>query len=206
VEEAWLEPPHTWHGVVGDSGDGKSPGADPFIRDILPEIEKHMLGDFPNQLEDWRAQNEAAKVADKEWKKQLAKAQRQGGSMPPPPMPAPPEPQPPKLRQHDVTIERVATLLATSAPKGLLMWRDELHGWIVGMTSYNEAGREFWIETYGGRSHRVERQKAPPIDIPYLVVSVYGSTQPDKLAILQSKADDGLTIPLSVVLARSDPV
>ena len=56
------------------------------------------------------------------------------------------------------------------------------------MTSYNEAGRAFWIEAYGGRPYRLERQKHPePIEIAYFVVAVYGSTQPDKIAALMPK-------------------
>src|SRR5437764_4618715 len=35
----WAEPPHLWLGVIGDSGTGKSPGADSLMRDVLPEIE-----------------------------------------------------------------------------------------------------------------------------------------------------------------------
>ena len=55
----------------------------------------------------------------------------------------------------------VATLLATAAPKGLLIVRDELAGWISGMCAYNDAGRAFSIEAFGGRPYRVERQKNP---------------------------------------------
>ena len=101
-----------------------------------------------------------------------------------------------KCRAFDsknVTIEKIATLLATAAPKGVLVVRDELAGWIEGMTAYNDAGRAFWIEAYGGRPYRVERQKHPePIVIPQLAVSVYGGTQPDRLAHLMRGADDGL--------------
>ncbi len=61
------------------------------------------------------------------------------------------------------------------------------------MTAYNDAGRAFWIESYGGRPYRVERQKHPqPIDVPRLVVAVTGGTQPGKLAELFRDADDGL--------------
>src|SRR5215472_13159186 len=28
----WIEPPHIWVGAVGNSGNGKSPGADPLMR------------------------------------------------------------------------------------------------------------------------------------------------------------------------------
>src|SRR5215472_5174285 len=32
---SWAEPPHLWVGSVGDSGNGKSPGADALMRDVL---------------------------------------------------------------------------------------------------------------------------------------------------------------------------
>jgi hypothetical protein len=116
---------------------------------------------------------EFAKAARERWVKEVRAAERLGALPPPPPLSAALEPQAPRLRQHDVTIERVATLLATAAPKGLLIVRDELAGWIEGMRSYNRAGRAFWIEAYGGRSYRVERQKHPePIVVPRLAVAV----------------------------------
>jgi Protein of unknown function (DUF3987) len=83
--------------------------------------------------------------------------------------------------------------LATAAPKGLQVIRDELAGWLLGLNNYNDSRRAFWIEAYGGRPYRVERQRSPePIDIPHLAVSVFGETQPDKLAELFNDGDDGL--------------
>src|SRR5882672_4899806 len=55
---------HLWIGVVGDSGNGKSPGADCLMRDVLPEIERPMLADFPERLREWRAAVEFEKAAD----------------------------------------------------------------------------------------------------------------------------------------------
>jgi hypothetical protein len=190
----WAEPPHLWMGAIGDSGNGKSPGADCLMREVLPVIEQRMLADFPDLLREWRASIEFQKAAEVRWKGEVSDAHKRGAPPPlPPDLTTGPEPQAPRLRQNDVTIERVATLLASAAPKGLLIVRDELAGWIDGMTSYNDAGRSFWIEAYGGRPYRVERQKYPdPIDIPRLAVAVYGGTQPDKLAVLMRGADDGL--------------
>jgi Protein of unknown function (DUF3987) len=190
----WTEPPHLWVGAVGDSGNGKSPGADCLMRDVLPEIEQRMLADFPDRLRKWRANVEFEKAVEKKWQDEVRDAHSR--SVPPPLPPktmAGPEPQAPRLRQHDVTIERVASLLATAAPKGLLIIRDELAGWIDGMATYNPAGRAFWVEAYGGRPYRVERVKHPePIEIPRLAVAVFGGTQPEKLALLMRQADDGL--------------
>jgi Protein of unknown function (DUF3987) len=190
----WAEPPHLWVGAAGDSGNGKSPGADCLMRDVLPEIERRMVADFPDRLREWRADVEFGRAAEERWKSEIRDAQKRSAAPPlPPSVTVAPEPQSPRLRQNDVTIERVATLLATAAPKGLLIVRDELAGWIDGMTAYNPAGRGFWIEAYGGRPYRVERQKHPePIVIPRHAVAVYGTTQPDKLALLMGGADDGL--------------
>jgi hypothetical protein len=190
----WAEPPHLWIASVGDSGNGKSPGADCLMRDVLSEIERHMLADFPDRLREWRANVEFSKVAEKKWEDEVREAHKRGAPPPLPPLVAAgPEPQAPRLRQHDVTIERVATLLPTAAPKGLLIVRDELAGWLDGMGAYNPAARAFWVEAYGGRPFRVERQKHPePIEIPRLAVAVYGCTQPDKLALFLRGADDGL--------------
>lgn len=190
----WSEPPHLWCGAVGDSGRGKSPGADALMRDVLPGLERRMCGDFPDRLRDWKAQAEAHAAAGERWKADVREAEKKNNAPPLPPAGDPPdEPQAPRLRQNDVTIEKVAALLAGAAPKGLLIVRDELAGWLLGMNTYNDAGRAFWIEAYGGRAYRVERQKLlQPIDVPHLVVAVTGGTQPDKLATLFKEADDGL--------------
>jgi hypothetical protein len=190
----WAEPPHLWIGAVGDSGNGKSPGADCLMRDVLPEIERKMLADFPERLQDWRAGIECSKAANVQWQKELRDAEQRGTPAPLPPLGiAPVEPQAPRLRQHDVTIEKVAELLANAAPKGLLIVRDELAGWIGSMNAYHGGGRAFWIEAYGGRPYRVERKAHPqPFIVPRLAVSVYGGTQPDKLARLMREGDDGL--------------
>jgi hypothetical protein len=190
---------------VGDSGNGKSPGADCLLRDVLPEIERKMLADFPERLQEWRAGTELARAAEEQWKQEVRSAHK-AGKAPPDPPPAPgPEPQAPRLRQNDVTIERVATLLATAAPKGLLIVRDELAGWISGMCSYNDAGRAFWVESFGGRPYRVERQKHPdPIIVPRLAVAVYGGVQPERLGPLMRDTDDGLLA--RILWAWPDPI
>src|SRR5262249_51699421 len=122
VWPGWEEPPHLWVGSVGDSGDGKSPGADALFRHVVPELESRMAADFPDQLREWRAANEAYAARVDGWKADVRKAEKEGAAPPLPPAGEPaPEPQAPRLRQNDVTIERVATLLATAAPKGLLL-------------------------------------------------------------------------------------
>src|SRR5271169_3648862 len=101
----WIEPPHLWLCAVGDSGNGKSPGADCLMRDVLPEIERRMLADFPDRLRDWRAGVEFEKAAEERWKEEVRCAQKRGAPAPLPPVRTTSiEPQAPRLLQHDVTI------------------------------------------------------------------------------------------------------
>ncbi len=138
-----------------------------------------MQGDFPDRHREWQQAAERAKAAQESWKDHVRVAQKEGTALPIPPDPVPPEPEAPRLRQNDVTIEKVATLLASAAPKGLLIFRDEMAGWLGSMNQYNDAGRAFWIEAYGGRPYRVERQKhLLPIDVPRLAVA--GTAAPSR--------------------------
>jgi hypothetical protein len=196
ASSGWSEPPHLWIVAVGDSGTGKSPGADCLLRDVLPEIERRMVGDYPDRLREWQAAAEFDKIAKKRWQDDLRTAQENKKPLPPMPRPVASDiaPEKPRLRQHDVTIEQVAVILAVAAPKGAMMVRDEIAGWLTGMDAYNPAGRAFWLEAYGGRPYRVERRKhgAEPIEIDRLAVAVYGGTQPERLSELANGPDDGL--------------
>jgi hypothetical protein len=191
--EGWSEPPHLWMGCVGDSGTGKSPGSDALFRNVLPEIEKRMAADFPDLHKDWVRRDEIASAAHEAWRGEIKRAQKDGKPPPPPPSEEQgPEPQSPRLREHDVTIEKVGSLLASAAPKGLMICRDELAGFILSMNTYNAGARAFWLEAYGGRPYTIDRQKHPvPIVIDRLAVSLYGTCQPGRLAELTRDVDDG---------------
>ena len=115
---------------------------------------------------------------------------------------------------QDATIERVGTLIGLAMPKGILVFRDELAGWLAGMNTYNENGRAFWLESYGGRPYRIDRQKAGgSITIPRLAAACLGGTQPEKLAETMRGADDGLLArfcwawpkPIPFTLAETPP-
>ena len=107
------------------------------------------------------------------------------------------EPTPPPLPRiivGDTTPERIGGLLQDN-PKGLLLHRDEMAGWLgsFGRYSSNAGGeRALWIEAYGGRPYTIDRQKNPDaIIIPHLSVAVLGGLQPDKLGLVIHGADDG---------------
>jgi hypothetical protein len=153
-----------------------------------------MLADHPDRLREWFAQHELAKAAKLEWRRKLRRQPSDELTAAPPfALVEEAPPHAPRLRQNDVTVEKVAELLANASPKGLLIVRDELAGWVKSMNAYGGAGRQFWLEAYGGRPYRVERKTNPnPIVVPRLVVSVYGGIQPERLRPLLQDVDDGL--------------
>jgi hypothetical protein len=81
----------------------------------------------------------------------------------------------------DVTTERLGAL-AAGLPRGLLLVRDELSGWLGGFDRYGGGGsdRAFALEMYGGRSYVVDRMKSPePMRIRHLSVGVCAQNLPD---------------------------
>jgi hypothetical protein len=84
--------------------------------------------------------------------------------------------------ESDLTIEKVAEVLANAAPKGLLMVRDELAGWLLGMNRFNAGAGAFWQEAYGGHPYSVDRVKnSDRISVPWLAVAWHGCIQPSRL-------------------------
>jgi hypothetical protein len=87
------------------------------MREVLPELEQRMLVDFPERLREWRAAAELQRAAEDTWKAEVRAAEKAKKSPPlPPELSQPFEPQAPRLRQNDVTVEKVAELLSVAAP------------------------------------------------------------------------------------------
>ncbi len=93
----WAEPPHLWCASVGDSGGGKSPGADAPLGRVLPEIERRMATGYPERLREHQAAVELARVRKEAWENSVRQAHRRG--QPPPPLPADAEPYPSRSRR-----------------------------------------------------------------------------------------------------------
>jgi hypothetical protein len=184
----WKEPPHLWCAAVGESGQGKSPGADVIYSRVIPSIESSMALEHSDRLGELHAKVIQATMRHERGTEGLGMFTRpllESAEQVDRPTP--------RFLLNDVTIEKVAAVVAEAAPKGLLMSRDELSGWLLGMGAYNSAARAFWIETYGGRRYRVDRVGRPePIIVPHLAVAWHGGIQPARLAQVMRDADDGL--------------
>lgn len=89
------------------------------------------------------------------------------------------EPKRKRYKTQDATIEKLGELLIDN-PQGLLLYRDELSGWL---NSFDKNGREsdrhFYLESWSGKeSFDVDRIGRGSLHIPALCTSIFGNIQP----------------------------
>lgn len=190
--DGWAEPPVIWVMAIGSPSMNKSPGLDAVLAP-LNSMERVARAKAEFFLSVWRDKAEIAKLAEQTWKEMAKSALKAGEAVPAKPgaANAGPEPLLPRFSLTDATVEKIGVILA-GQPRGTLLARDELSGWLMGMTRYSGGGsdRPFWLEAYGGRAYSVERMGRDPVYIDRLTVGVLGGIQPDKLKTLLFKSDD----------------
>ena len=108
----------------------------------------------------------------------------------------------------DTTVEKLAELLRDH-PRGLLLYRDELSGWIGGMNQYKQghgADRQFYLTAWGGNPYTVDRKtNKQEITLLRPFIGVIGSIQPDIVPQLYDrKRDDGFI--QRILFAWPDPI
>jgi Protein of unknown function (DUF3987) len=192
---SWSEPPILWCALVGSPSAGKSPSMD-SVFNLVRFAEDRMGVGFEEQYREYETRKHAAEASRDKWKFAVKAAVEMGETPPSMPIEAsePKPPARPRIRVADATTEKLGAL-AASLPRGLLLQRDELSGWIGAFDRYGGGGsdRAFAIEMYGGRPHLVDRMRTPePLNIRHLSVGVLGGVQPDKLHDIIASPDDGL--------------
>ncbi len=108
---------------------------------------------------------------------------------------------------QDATVEKLGELLKTN-PRGLLVLRDELAGWLRTLDKPGREGdREFYLESWNGTgSYTFDRIGRGTIYIPAVCISIVGSIQPGKLrsyiadALSDGAGADGLLQRLQVLV------
>lgn len=187
----WTEPPVLWTVAIGSPSSGKSPGLDAVLAP-LQKAGRALRQEAEAELCAWRDKADVAKLAESTWKEAVKAAIREGKEPPTKPPLANPGPRPsvPRLCSTDSTVERLAVIVEEQ-PRGTLLARDELAGWLQGMTRYSGGcDRPFWLEAYGGRGYTVERMGRDPVHVDRLSIGVVGGIQPDRLKSLLLKSDD----------------
>ena len=121
-----------------------------------------------------------------------------------------PRPEAPIFRHvvtTDATTEALAPMLLHS--KGLLLFKDELTGWVRGMDQYRSGGkgadRQHYLSMWSRSLIKVDRKSsAEPIIVQRPLLSVFGGIQPDLLPDLADSAqrEDGFVDRAALELPR----
>lgn len=193
-EDDWLVIPNLWGAVVGRPSLMKSPAIQQAMKPlddlIKKKSKKHasLMGLFEIEKEAFNGRKEM-------WKKSIRKAGEKGDStddLPASPI-KPNQPIENRLKTNSGSVECLISLLNDN-PDGLLMFRDELTGWLRGLDkSGKEGDRQFYLEAWNGNGSSFDYDTFAHghLHCEGLCLSVLGSIQPGPLSNLISDAAKG---------------
>jgi phage/plasmid primase-like uncharacterized protein len=193
VTPSWREPLVLWQGNVGAPSMGKSPAL-AATRRLIDAVESAARAKDAERQREHETKAEAAKVAEERWREEVAEAAKAG--KPPPTKPASADHidpfVPTQMLVEDATIESIVDV-ARGNPRGLILCRDELTGWLQNFARYSGGNdRPFWLERWSAGSATINRKNRPAIHIARLGVSIVGGIQPDRLSDICGDDDDGM--------------
>jgi len=189
VKYGWFVPPIVWTLLVGESGTQKSP---PFRMAMSPLKERQQRDAdlFMKAAAQYQSDLKAHKREMKQW------AKNQEGD-------EPEEPERPvrgRCVVQDATIEALAPILNEN-PRGVLLARDELSGWLAGFDKYSSKSSSSsevpkWLEIYNAESITIDRKTGDErfLFVRRPFVSICGGIQPGILSrcLTDEHKDSGL--------------
>jgi hypothetical protein len=197
LKRGWVEPCVLWGAIVGESGDLKSPALDVALKAIRRR-QQEAIAAHKEALQGYAEERVRHEAAVKKWH------QRSDGDEPPPVEPA--KPVCSRYSVDDITVEALADRLSES-PRGLLVARDELAGWLTSLNQYKGgkgSDAAHYLAMHGARPLTVDRKTGdkPVIYIPRAAVSIIGGVQPGILRQLLAKEhfEDGMAARLLLAM------
>jgi hypothetical protein len=175
LKRGWVEPSVLWAAIVGDSGTLKSPAYRMAVAHLF-RVQRRLTLENKARLGEFRQQQQMYKAAK-------GKAQEEGATPPSPPD----EPVRRRVLCSDITIEKQAEILEDN-PRGILVARDELAGWLGSFTRYKgkQGGTDLpnWLEMHRAGTVLIDRKTGdrPTTYIERAAVSIIGGIQPGVLA------------------------
>lgn len=177
LKGGWREGPNLYAAIVGDPGAKKTPSLKLSLRG-LHRIQEQLHGEYRAAKANY---DEILTLWEKTPKKERG---------------APPEqPKFSHVWTSDSTTEALAEML--SGAKGIVLFRDELVGWVKSMDQYRSgkgADRQHYLSMWSRSQIKIDRKSSPaPIIVDRPCLSVVGGIQPDILPDLVENAsrDDG---------------
>ena len=174
LKRGWTAPAILWIAIVGESGTAKTPAFKLAMRAIR-ERQRKALERHADAIRNYEAELLHYEKALDAWKRDKKATDD------PPTKPEPPQAE--RCIVSDTTVEALAPLLLAN-PRGLLLARDELAGWIGSFDRYaggkGGADAAHWLSMHNGESIVVDRKTGIPrtIFVPQAAVCVCGGIQP----------------------------
>jgi len=173
LKRGWEAPSIIWAAVVGESGTAKTP-AFKLAMGAVRAREAKAMAQNTEAMKGYQAELARWDKENTDWKRDKRTTDA------PPAMPTPPR----ALRHlvQDTTIEALAPILSDN-PRGLLVARDELGGWLGGMDRYaakSGGDAPIWLSMFNAMPITVDRKTGTPrtLYVPQAAVSVVGGIQP----------------------------
>lgn len=176
IKPSWSVPPIVWTVAVGESGNQKSTGFDAAIRP-LRRLQERALAAYETARHRYEGLVE-------EHDREVKRGRQNGSTF------VPNKPEPPVLARYmvsDTTVEALAPILKDN-PRGELLARDELRGWMGSFDRYasNSKGKSDeanWLSMYNGGAILVDRKGSTtgPIFVPRASLCITGGIQPGPL-------------------------
>ncbi|MDX5895288.1 DUF3987 domain-containing protein [Rubrobacter radiotolerans] len=184
VKGGWREWAALFLAVVASPGAMKTPAAK-IAKKPAFERQRGLSRAYAEEKEEWRREV-------REWEVRKREAAKAGE-------PAPEEPEAPAMSRcvaSDTTVEALVSILEDN-PRGLLIHRDELAGWVRSMDQYKGgkgSDRQHWLNLWSTDEVVVDRKSrhGEPIILARPFVSLFGGIQPAMLGELGGGAEDGL--------------
>ena len=199
----WTVVPNLWGAIVGRPSLLKSPSLQEPMK-LLDRLEMDAMEAYQNNLREFKAGALLAEEVAKATKRDIAKNlgdKAKAFDLARNAVNAEPDqvPQRRRYRTNDATVEKLGELLAAN-PRGMLVFRDELVGWLSSLDKEGREGtRAFFLEAWNGTGRfTFDRVGRGTTDIEAACVSVLGGIQPGPLEAYLSGAlgtgtgDDGL--------------
>lgn len=186
----WAEPVILWGALVGKPGANKSAPLS-AVRKPIDKIEDDLLREHNAKLVKYQREMLVFQEENQRWIDAVKKHPDTDSPKPD----APNKPVQPRMIVTDVTVEKLAHLLSDH-PGGLVLVRDELAGWIGNLNKYGKGDGDvaFYLECKDGKPYTVDRVKDGAdnsLRVPSCALSIIGTIQPDRLAPLVERANDG---------------
>lgn len=165
LKQGWQVPPIIWAIVIGESGTAKTP-AFRLIINAVREKQAEAFAEHAKAMEIYEEQL-------RQWESKPKKQREEKPSLP----------QCDRYIVADTTIEALAPILEAN-PRGLLLARDELAGWVNSFDRYsskNKTGADLanWLSMFNGEQVIVDRKSNNKvIHVPRATISVTGGIQP----------------------------